>query len=148
MLHCLSLFLTQSSLTTFSKLSDFLPSSGFNICSIIDIMADVFLGIKFCSSHILYFLSCLLYISLYLSFFLDCLSCFYAVSFLKHFFTFHDFPDTLLNHPQTSYEYSLHLSLLVAPYGILWILGVVYILGFQIYKNQQANSYHLGGNHT
>ena len=56
---------------------------------------------------------------------------------------FYECPDTLLNQPQTSYEYALHLHFLVVPYSILWILKVVFILGFQIYKNAQANSYHL-----
>ena len=48
---------------------------------------------------------------------------------------FYDSPDTLLNHPQTSYEYALHLFFLIVPYGTLWVIGVVCILGFQIYKN-------------
>ena len=64
-----------------------------------------------------------------------------------HLSRFYDSPDTLLNHPQTSYEYASHLFFVVVPYDILWIHRVVYILGFQIYKNQWTNSYHFEGNH-
>ena len=41
----------ESPLTSFQALVS-------TICSNIDIIADVFLGVKFCSSHILHFLSC------------------------------------------------------------------------------------------
>ena len=57
------------------------------ICSIIDLMVDVLLGVKFCSSHILHFLCCFLYISFCISFLLYCSSLFFWLPFLKNFFT-------------------------------------------------------------
>ena len=60
--------------------------------------------------------------------------------------SFCDSPDTLLNHAERSYEYILDFSFLVVSFGIIWILGIAGILEFQIYKNQQENSYYLGGN--
>ena len=77
-LHNLTIFL--SPLTSFQALVS-------TICSNTDILADVFLGVKFCSSHILHFLSCFLYISLWISFFLFCSILFSTLLFLKHFFT-------------------------------------------------------------
>ena len=82
MLDCLSLFFTQPALTIFSKFPDFLPISG----SIIDIMADLYLGVKFCSSQILHFLSCFcVYFTLHF-FFSAQSSTFLSLTFLKHYF--------------------------------------------------------------
>ena len=51
---------------------------------------DVFLGVKFCSGHILDFLFYFLYISPCISFLLYCSSLFSSLPFLKHsFFCFH-----------------------------------------------------------
>ena len=56
------------------------------ICSINDKMVDAFLGVKFCSSHILHFLGSFLYISLCSSSLLYCSSLFLSLPFMKHSF--------------------------------------------------------------
>ena len=87
MLHCLLLFFKQPVMTIFSKTPDIPPSSGFNHLLYHWLMVDVLLGVKFCSSHILHFLCCFLYISFCISFLLYCSSLFFWLPFLKNFFT-------------------------------------------------------------
>ena len=68
------------------------------IYSIIDIMADVSLGVKFCSSQILHFLPCFLFISFCISFLLYFSSLFSSLLFLKDSFTcFHIGLNSLFN---------------------------------------------------
>ena len=50
-------------------------------------MTYFFLGIKFCSSHILHFLSCFFYISICITFLLYYSSLFTSLTVLKHSFT-------------------------------------------------------------
>ena len=78
------------------------------ICSITNIMVDVFLGVKFCTSYILHFLSRFLYILLCISFLLHRSSLFISLLFLNHSITcFHVglnslssiFPSNLISSP-------------------------------------------------
>ena len=85
MLHCLSLFLKQSALFSANSLTSFQTLVSI-ICSNIYIMADVFLGNKFCYSHTLHFLCCFLYILLCICFFLNCSGLFFLTIFFEAFF--------------------------------------------------------------
>ena len=80
-LHNLHWRISVSPLTFFQALVS-------TICSNVDIMPDVFLGVKFYSSHILHFFFCFfVYFTLHFLFFLYCLSLFSSTLFLKHFYT-------------------------------------------------------------
>ena len=81
-LHSLHWLFLVSLMTFFQAL---VPVIGFDIDKM-----DVFLGVKFCSGHILDFLFYFLYISPCISFLLYCSSLFSSLPFLKHsFFCFH-----------------------------------------------------------
>ena len=74
-LHNLHHLFSVSSLTSFQALLSC-------ICSIMDIMSDAFLSVKFCFTHISHFLSWFLWISFCISFLLCCPT----ISFLTTFF--------------------------------------------------------------
>ena len=90
-LHNLHWLFSESFLTSFQALVS-------TICYNTDIMANVFLGVKFWSSHILHFLSCFLYIAVCISFFLYCLSVFFLTTFFEAFFYL--FPYTNIPHKE------------------------------------------------
>ena len=80
----LSVGVLYTTCTIFSKSLTFFQALVSIIYSIIDIMSDAFLGVKSCSSHILHFLSCFLYLSFWISFLLYWSSHFSSLPFLKY----------------------------------------------------------------